>query len=218
MNLKGERFGKNSLGGSCPTTFLRWFPTKNPLWRWFPTKNLIAMGVLLKKEHFLKFCFGAPLCYPFKYQLRRRSAMFLETSIWPWLKQKTVPKWNLGKWKHGPQPAVCPSDQIILVATRQMAIIRNPKSKVGAPVPLAHGNECCSAAGGSFFPVQEAQGKPGVQRATKRMGVHTTILCLRIVIIQIGSLPFLKKGAEPRGKPFIRAKLVACLFLGLRAS
>ena len=28
--------------------------------------------------------------------------------IWLWLK-KTVPKWNPGKWKHGPKPAVCPS-------------------------------------------------------------------------------------------------------------
>ena len=27
---------------------------------------------------------------------------------WLWLK-KPVPKWNPGKWKHGPKPAVCPS-------------------------------------------------------------------------------------------------------------
>ena len=31
-----------------------------------------------------------------------------KTSIWQWLKTP-VPKWNLGKWKHGPKPAVCPS-------------------------------------------------------------------------------------------------------------
>ena len=26
--------------------------------------------------------------------------------IWLWLK-KPLPKWNPGKWKHGPKPAVC---------------------------------------------------------------------------------------------------------------
>ena len=30
--------------------------------------------------------------------------------------KRTVPKWNPGKWKHGPKPAVCPSC-LILTAT-----------------------------------------------------------------------------------------------------
>ena len=32
--------------------------------------------------------------------------------IWLWL-TKPVPKWNPGKWKHGPKPAVCPSCLIL---------------------------------------------------------------------------------------------------------
>ena len=37
--------------------------------------------------------------------------------IWLWLK-KPVPKWVApGKWKHGPKPAVCPSDRLILSDT-----------------------------------------------------------------------------------------------------
>ena len=32
--------------------------------------------------------------------------------IWLWLK-KPVPKWNPGKWKYGPKPAVCPSGLIL---------------------------------------------------------------------------------------------------------
>ena len=34
--------------------------------------------------------------------------------------QKTgIPKWNpIGKWKHGPRPAVCPSDRLILSHAR----------------------------------------------------------------------------------------------------
>ena len=37
---------------------------------------------------------------------------FLALNMWLWLK-KPVPKWNPGKWKHGPTPAVCPSCLIL---------------------------------------------------------------------------------------------------------
>ena len=38
---------------------------------------------------------------------KRGGAPLEFTAIWSWLK-KPVPKWNPGKWKHGPKPAVCP--------------------------------------------------------------------------------------------------------------
>ena len=47
---------------------------------------------------FCSFCFGGP--------------MFLSCPIWLWLKKPT-PKWNPGKWRHGPKPAACPSCLIL---------------------------------------------------------------------------------------------------------
>ena len=39
---------------------------------------------------------------------------FCITEIVIWLRlKKPAPKWNLGKWKHGPKPAVCPSCLIL---------------------------------------------------------------------------------------------------------
>ena len=60
----------------------------------------------------------------FRLAEMKRSAR--DSIKWLWLKNP-VPKWNLGKWKHGTKPAVCPSDRFILSHT-QMGVSKNDGS------------------------------------------------------------------------------------------
>ena len=59
---------------------------------------------------------------------------------WLWLK-KPVPKWNPGKWKHGPTPAVCPSclilshvlvEHVELLKVKKVAFLKEDLSSLGS--------------------------------------------------------------------------------------